>query len=128
MATSIAVGFSLVPLGFLTMSRMPDLPITRHWTPVDRSHDGVDPFFVGDGNWYRMLLLPETRPLAEFVDAPCLFLLGEPALGKSTAIRQEADRLRETFLTGERVLRRNLAEVSSDSALDNLFADPVIRD
>lgn len=110
------------------MPRMPELPITRHWTPVERSHDGVDPFFIDSGDWYRLVLLPETRSLAEFADAPCLFLLGEPALGKSTAIRQEAVRLRTALPPSNCVLRRNLAEVSSDGALDGLFADPTIRD
>src|SRR3712207_4523663 len=103
------------------MPRMPLLSITRYWTPVALTAQAVDPFFGNDEDLYP-LLRHETKLLAELAGAPCLFLLGEPALGKSTAIRQEVERLEGLLSPGETVLRRDLAEVSSDGGLDDLFA------
>ena len=107
--------------------RTPPLPIVRYWTPIGHQSDGFGGFDL-DEDRFRRAVRPGTEPLAELSGVPCLFLLGEPALGKSTAIRQEEDRLRTTLPSDERVLRCNLTGISSDSALDGLFEDPLIQD
>ena len=91
----------------------------RLWTPRPLSQDSG--FAVEADAWLREVFAPGARTLAELTDAPYLFLLGEPAMGKSTTIKKEADRLDRTLPAGEIALRIKLNEVSSDHGLDQAF-------
>lgn len=100
-------------------------PRLRLWAPV--GDEPTQGFGVEDGDWYRHVLAPEVKRLDELVDVPCLFLLGEPGMGKSTSLRAEVDRLRENPMPGCLIHSADLAEVSSDAGLDHLFSQPTFE-
>lgn len=100
-------------------------PHLRLWAPV--GDEPTPGFAVEDSDWYRQVLAPEVKRLDELVDVPCLFLLGEPGMGKSTSLQAEVDRLRENPMSGHLVHSADLAEISSDAGLDDLFSQPVLE-
>jgi hypothetical protein len=102
----------------------------RFWYPASsapRLQDGgflVDP----EGEWGRYSN-PDVLPLEQLEDAPCLVLLGEPGLGKSTVLSLEQARARARAQgTTDLVLYRNLHSVTSDQKLlRDVFDTPEFR-
>jgi hypothetical protein len=76
-------------------------------------------FLIDPEDEHGHILQPHVGTLASAVDVPCLVLLGEPGLGKSTALEGDID--------GPRLLslRRNLNLYQTDVALlRGIFEDP----
>jgi hypothetical protein len=117
------------------MSPAVELNIPRYWSAESTDGDTADPFGLSandafgfdDQIWYHRAFRDDVQSLAFLTGIPCLFLLGEPGLGKSTAVRQEVQRLEQVLPDGERVLRIDLAEVSSDAGLDTEFNHDTIQ-
>lgn len=66
----------------------------RYWVPREGT------MFLGDGGFlndpeskYASITSPDLAPLEALQDVPCLVLLGEPGIGKSTVVRDDFDRL-----------------------------------
>jgi len=110
------------------MADNPLQSISRYWSLVGSPTVGWLPEDPADELVYRILAGSYAQTLSELVDKPCLFLLGEPALGKSTAIRREVDRLRSELPADEQAVMIDLAAISSDSALDSEFEDVAIQE
>jgi len=83
---------------------MPHYQWKRRWEIVSGGDAGADPA-LARGN---------TFPLDGLADKACLVLLGEPGMGKSTAIEDEVARLPSE---GRTVAGLNLKTITSDTAL-----------
>lgn len=99
---------------------------SRFWIPFDSDvsldYDGfpVDP----EGEFARYY--SSSHILASFDDVPALVLLGEPGIGKSTALAEECDRLKSA---GIAVFYRELNRYETDTALiDDLFRNPQMQE
>ncbi len=101
-------------------------PYFRLWTPIG-STSRSNGFAVEAVDWFRQFITPETKRLDELAEVRCLFLLGEPGMGKSRVLRSEVDRLRANPHPGILIHQVDLAEVSSDAGLDGVFADPALK-
>src|SRR5690348_12652241 len=87
----------------------------RFWLPrgtaPDLSHHG----FLLDSDSPRAAYAgTSAAPLGSLFDFPVLGLLGEPGIGKSTAIKQETQRLKAAAQNCDHVLRVDLAACGSD--------------
>ena len=117
------------------MSSTTELVISRYWSAESSDGNAADPFGLSVNNpfgfddqlWYHRAFRDDVQPLSGLTEIPCLFLLGEPGLGKSTAVRQEVRRLEQVLPDDERVHRIDLAEVSSDAGLDTAFSHATIQ-
>lgn len=95
------------------------LVVPRFWLPPDQALNLADAGFLPDpedtlGGAYNPTLAaaPQLREIG------CLVLLGEPGLGKSTALGAEANALRELVGDGpDRVLAVDLGATSQESVL-----------
>lgn len=90
---------------------------------LNLSDDGflVDP----DQEWARDLN-PDVRPFEGICDTPALVLLGEPGIGKSTAVERECDAAKSC--AEHPVVWRNLRAYHSDSYLhEDVFSSPEVR-
>src|SRR5439155_26020202 len=102
-------------------------PWKRFWCAREGTISLADAGFVADpevDDW--LSLNPELRSFEEIADIRCLALLGEPGIGKSTALR-DAIRVAEaaTALNGDLILSVDLAGVGSDTGLyRRVFDDP----
>lgn len=80
-------------------------PWTRFWCPRGKP-------IVADGAGYLLdpespdgrLLLPHMVPFEKIEHVPCLILLGEPGLGKSTTIAEHQEAARKNLAPGELLL------------------------
>jgi hypothetical protein len=71
-------------------------PWPRFWVPRDGVIDLSDAGFLRDpADWLASPHVPV--PLAALHDRRSLALLGEPGIGKSTTLKEEADRMYFTF-------------------------------
>jgi hypothetical protein len=60
----------------------------RFWAPIGTQlHPGYDGFIVDPNSEFGKIANPSLLPFARFRDVPCLALLGEPGMGKSSAIK-----------------------------------------
>jgi hypothetical protein len=117
------------------MSSTTELAISRYWSAESSDGNAADPFGLSvndpfgfdDQLWYHRVFRNDAPSLAGLAGIPCLFLLGEPGTGKSTAVRQEVQRLEQVLPGGECVHRIDLAEVSSDAGLDTAFNHAAIQ-
>lgn len=98
----------------------------RYWIPFDSDvsldYDGfpVDP----EGEFARYY--SSSHMLASFAEVPALVLLGEPGIGKSTALAEEHDRLKNA---GVAVFYRELNRYQTDTALiSDLFHNQQIQE
>jgi hypothetical protein len=99
---------------------MSTYPWKRFWAPrdgqIDLSDDGflVDP--EGESVWYSPN--PDLRAFDEIAALSCLVLLGEPGIGKSTAISAEREAVEARALDlGDAVLQLDLRSVHSEPTL-----------
>lgn len=106
----------------------PHLSWKRYWCPPT----GTLPFTAAGylldpdsvlAKWAK----PDIVPFEAISDTPCLLLLGEPGIGKSTALADDFRDLHGRLTAGEdNLLIKNLAKYGSDTRLVNeVFRDPV---
>ena len=107
----------------------------RYWIPRDgRLNFDSQGFLVppaADADWAKHWPAG-TVGFEELLKCPCLVLLGEPGIGKSTAIRQAAERTREIRgNNGVTILTRQLGAYTTDAFfVKDVFGcevDPIIR-
>jgi hypothetical protein len=90
----------------------------RFWVPPEGKVDLSDAGFLVDpdsetGHWYN----PDVVPYQVIAKKPCLYLLGEPGMGKTTALEAIYGDLKSTLADGDEALLLNLRDYSSDSRL-----------
>jgi hypothetical protein len=122
-------GFPLGPHAPLAFSlhrvfngfRMADLsfPWTRFWCPRDGALVlASDGFLLDPESPYGATANPDVVPFERIESATCLVLLGEPGLGKSTALRQHRDGVEvEAAETGTAILWKDLNAYQSEERL-----------
>jgi hypothetical protein len=109
---------------------MSTYPWKRFWCPREGAFSLADDGFVADPEATDWLSLnPDLRSFDEIADVPCLALLGEPGIGKSTALQEAVDATEAAAVSsGDFVLSINLAGVGSDAGLyRRIFDDPAFR-
>lgn len=76
------------------MVREQQYPWTRYWLPWNGTPTPPATDYLPEmsDDWSRRYF-GDFRTLSELADVPCLVLLGEPGIGKSTAVEDEAARL-----------------------------------
>ncbi len=93
-------------------------PWRRFWCAPDALLSlEPDGFLTDCDDRYAKLFAPETKGFEEIKKAHCLILLGEPGIGKSTAVHDEILRTEETKGPGEFVLVVDLKEYGSEEFL-----------
>jgi len=110
---------------------MPSYPWKRFWCSRDGAISFADDGFVADpdgsSNWFAPNA--DLRSFEEIADVPCLALLGEPGIGKSTALQAARSAAEAAAVSGgDLVLFVDLAAVGSDAVLyRRVFDDPTFR-
>jgi predicted NACHT family NTPase len=91
----------------------------RFWCPRDAAFSFSDGGYLYDPeSEYGRVVNPHVVTFGDICAVPCLALLGEPGIGKSTALQAEYDRLaHEVLAAGESLLRLDLKEYASDVRL-----------
>jgi hypothetical protein len=105
-------------------------PWNRLWCAREGSISLADGGFVADPESESWLSLnPDLRSFEEIAEVPCLALLGEPGIGKSTALQDAVDAAEAAAVSsGDLVLSINLAGVGSDIGLyRRVFDEPMFR-
>lgn len=107
------------------------LPWRRRWTrqgaevPVDAAG------FLArddDGMWFERGPRPDLVTLEDLADVPCVVALGDPGLGKSTALRAFVENLQQGD-PAARVVAHDLADFESLEALtDRVFRSPTFEE
>lgn len=99
----------------------------RFWCPREGKFSLSDfGFLYSPGSQYGRDLYPDVKTLTEISSIPCLVLLGEAGMGKSTAIEQ-AYQVAKT--SGAKCLRFGLGDYSSDPDLcQAIFKDKILQD
>src|SRR2546430_13402197 len=99
-------------------------PWKRFWCPREGEISLADQGFVVDPeteDWFQFN--PHLRSSEEIAETRCLALLGEPGIGKTTAMQDMVDAARSrTSNSSDLVLQINLAGVSSDPRLIHLVS------
>src|SRR6266508_1164118 len=109
---------------------MATYPWKRFWCAREGSISFADDGFVADPEGDGWLSFnPDLRSFEEIAEVPCLAFLGEPGIGKSTALQDAVDAAQAAaVLSGDLVLSINLAGVGSDVGLyRRVFDDPAFR-
>ena len=98
----------------------------RYWCPREGTFNLSDNGYLVDPESDISRYLPtDVRPYSEISAFPCLVLLGEPGIGKTTALRE----VEEWEARDYQVLKLDLGEFSSDSRLyQQFFESPRITD
>ncbi len=92
----------------------------RFWCPIDGSYSLADGGFLVDPEGeHSSIYQPDAVAFASIAHLPVLALLGEPGIGKSTAIKSVADALKtECATTSENFLAIDLCEYGSEDRLE----------
>ena len=98
---------------------MPVYAWKRFWRQLDAEFLTEDNGYLYDPkSLYGTSLNLNSAPLTSFADCPCLVMLGEPGIGKSTEFESEFSRVeQEAALRGDMALRYDLKEYQTDSRL-----------
>jgi hypothetical protein len=93
---------------------MSTYPWRRFWCAREGAFSLADDGFVADPEATGWLSLnPDLRSFEEIADVLCLALLGEPGIGRSTALQEAVDAAEAAAITsGDFVLSINLAGVN----------------
>ena len=104
-------------------------PWKRFWCPHDGVYSLADNGYLYDpDSEYGKTVNPQLASLSEFEASPCIVLLGEPGIGKSTEFRSEVDRTTAiATASGDACHSINLKEYQTDSLLvRDVFEHPVV--
>jgi hypothetical protein len=74
----------------------------RYWLPEGQEIPVIDSGFMPDRQGPLAAVLPDAKSLVELADTSCLVLIGEPGLGKSTAMKAEYKRIAASLLPEDR--------------------------
>jgi hypothetical protein len=101
-------------------------PWKRFWAPREGQINLSDQGFLADpeseSGWYSPN--PDLQAFGEIAALPCLVLLGEPGIGKSTAIDTERNTVEaEARELGDAVLQLDLRSVHSEQTLNRRIFD-----
>lgn len=97
-------------------------PWTRYWVERGQSSAADRGFLAVPEGEFAWACEERPRTLAEFASIPVLVLLGEPGMGKSRSLADEAARLKEPAGPSKEILCRNLNEYGAGE-LDRLRRD-----
>src|SRR5260370_5132639 len=98
----------------------------RFWSPRDGAFALVDGFLLDPTSTYGAAANPDVVPFEAIEEAPCLVLLGEPGLGKTTALDRHRSAIEQRLTgAGARLLWKNLNAYGTDGQLvRSVFEDP----
>jgi hypothetical protein len=87
--------------------------------PRKSCRDRRDGFLLDPSSGYGSYANAGVKTLDAFADAPCLVLLGEPGMGKTTALRAECERVSRALdaSAGDQVLWRDLDPYRDENLL-----------
>lgn len=101
----------------------------RYWLPEGKEIPLLDAGFMLDPEGPLAAALPEAKSLLDLRDVPCLVLIGEPGLGKSTAMKAEHRSISETLGPEDRALLVELGFTRVASELrEAVFGSDEFRD
>lgn len=103
----------------------------RFWCPREGSINlGNSGFLYDPDDQYGKALNPDLVTLKDIIDVPCLVLLGEPGIGKSTTIKTQKEYLdKQVQENGGKTLWFDLRNYQTDIMLkEEIFKDPVYLD
>ncbi len=97
----------------------------RFWCPIDGSYSlGDKGFLVDPAGEHSRIYQPDAVSFASIAHLPALALLGEPGIGKSTAIQSVVAALKsECATTGEGFLPIDLCEFGSEDRLERRIVE-----
>jgi hypothetical protein len=101
----------------------------RFWCLRGDQFSLADNGYLSDPETKRgMQLNSQLAPLASFADCPCLVMLGEPGIGKSTEFESEVRRVQTEPVTDQQTIRIDLKEYQTDARLvADAFENDTIR-
>ena len=88
----------------------------RLWLPQAHELEPDGEGFLPRARWQRTLGYPEPQPLRAWKEASCVVGLGDPHLGKSSALRDYVAQLGQT-VSADRIVAQNLADFQSTTEL-----------
>lgn len=103
-----------------------NMAIARYWCPRDGSL-GLDQqgYLTDPSQKYGAHLNPQVRTFDQIAETRCLVLLGEPGIGKSTALKSARPAAQAALKSGDFLLWNDLREFSSEDRLyRTLFESP----
>ena len=100
----------------------------RFWTPPDgRINLSDNGFLVDPDAEYGELLNPDVLSWDKISGISCLILLGEPGIGKSTALKDEYERTTAAAGTSDQALWVDLRSFQTDQRLhERVFGSPTV--
>ncbi|MCH7727086.1 MAG: HEAT repeat domain-containing protein, partial [Planctomycetes bacterium] len=102
----------------------------RFWCPRDEEFQLADDGYLYDPDGqFGKQVNPHLAPLSTFADCPCLVMLGEPGIGKSTEFDAEFSPVnQDAAASGNLAVRIDLKEYQTDSRLvAEAFDNEIIR-
>jgi hypothetical protein len=109
---------------------VPQYPWDRFWVPQGQNPIMAGGYFVEPSSSAVHWLLPESNgvPLSALRDVPCLVLLGDMGMGKSTTVQQEHQALSKS-LRGQRheVVFRDLKRLTEEQIYRQVFGHPAVE-
>ena len=101
----------------------------RFWCPITGKIKFDYLGFLGDPEDYRYLTNPEVVPFTDISHIPCLVLLGEAGIGKTTAAKQEyKQRLEQVRDSDDECLWFELGEYDTDTRLcQKIFENQTVQ-
>jgi hypothetical protein len=105
-------------------------PWDRFWVPQGQNPTMAEGYFVEPSSSPIRWLHPESNgvPLSALRDVPCLVLLGDMGMGKSTTVQQEYQSLSRSF-SGQRheVVLRDLKRLTEEQIYRQVFGHPAVE-
>jgi hypothetical protein len=90
----------------------------RFWLPLGQEIPVIDNGFMPDPtDWWAGAYVPEAKALDALAEVPCLILIGEPGLGKTTSMRAEYERVRGGITGIDRALWMPLGQTRDPELL-----------
>lgn len=112
------------------MSSIQKFPWKRFWTPVEGVNSLIDDGFLLDPDdganiWFQN----DAVPFDQIDKYPCLALLGEPGIGKSTVVKEISDELgNKIHNSGDQIFYLNLNEFGDENRLlSSIFETEIFK-